>query len=78
MENPVADIIPDDLFSKLDQLGLINEKGIRDYQIRKQFKELRNQIPASAAIDRLRDLYPYLQYDTIRKIVYQSRFNQID
>ncbi|MCK6600470.1 MAG: hypothetical protein L6Q77_01475 [Bacteroidetes bacterium] len=73
MNNPVADILPDDLFLKLRTLGLINEKGIRDLEIKKRFRELRTQMAASEVIESLRNEYPYLQYDTIRKIVYQTR-----
>lgn len=71
-QNPLADLISDEIYELLDSRGLINEKSVRDYQIRKKFKTLREQkVSASDAIDRLREDYPYLQFDTIRKIVYQ-------
>lgn len=70
--NPLADLISDDIYDLLESRGLINEKSVRDYQIRKKFKQLRSsKISASEAIDTLRTEYPYLQFDTIRKIVYQ-------
>jgi hypothetical protein len=70
--NPIADLISDEVYELLDSRGLINEKSVRDHQIRKRFKSLRaNKISASNAIDTLREEYPYLQFDTIRKIVYQ-------
>ncbi|MAT58081.1 MAG: hypothetical protein K8F60_02335 [Melioribacteraceae bacterium] len=70
--NPLNDLISDEIFELLDSKGLINEKSVRDYTIRRKFKELRaNEVSASDAIDTLRDEYPYLQFDTIRKIVYQ-------
>jgi hypothetical protein len=70
--NPLSDLINDDVYVLLESKGLINEKSVRDYQIRKKFKDLRLQrISASDAIDVLREEYPYLQFDTIRKIVYQ-------
>jgi MOSC domain-containing protein YiiM len=51
---------------------LIDEKAVRDYQIRKKFKQLRSgKLSAGDAIDAIRAEYPYLQFDTIRKIVYQ-------
>lgn len=50
MYNPVADIISDDLFSRLRELGLINEKGIRDLLIKQRFRELRKRMPASEVI----------------------------
>lgn len=70
--NPLSDLISDEIFELLNSRGLINEKSLRDYQIRKRFKKLRkDKISAAEAIDELRKEYPYLQFDTIRKIVYR-------
>ena len=70
--NPLAELISDDLFRMLEEHDLLSEKGIRDYQIRTKFRALRNRdIPAYDAIEQLREDYPYLQFDTIRKIVYK-------
>ena len=72
--NPIAELISDDLYSLLTSRGLIDEKSVRDYIIRKKFKDLRaKKVSASNAIEALREEYPYLQFDTIRKIVYQPR-----
>ena len=72
IENPLSDLISDDIYDLLDIHGLIDEKAVRDYQIRKKFKQLRaGKISAGDAIDTIREDYPYLQFDTIRKIVYQ-------
>ena len=74
MTNPLSELINDEVYSLLNSKGLINEKSVRDYQIRKKFKELRaEKWSASDAIDTLREEYPYLQFDSIRKIVYQAR-----
>ncbi|MBA4407492.1 hypothetical protein C0389_09470 [bacterium] len=72
--NPIAELINDDVYTLLTSRGLIDEKSVRDYLIRKKFKDLRaKKISASNAIEVLREEYPYLQFDTIRKIVYQPR-----
>ena len=72
IDNPLSDLISDDIYELLNSQGLIDEKSVRDYQIRKKFKNLRDKkLSASDAIDALREEYPYLQFDTIRKIVYQ-------
>ncbi|MFA7227857.1 MAG: hypothetical protein WC061_02385 [Melioribacteraceae bacterium] len=72
--NPIAELINDDVYTLLTSRGLIDEKSVRDYLIRKKFKDLRaKKISASNAIEALREEYPYLQFDTIRKIVYQPR-----
>lgn len=70
--NILAEILTDEQFSTLRRLGLLNEKALRDFHIRKVFKELRNQhLSAHHAIERLQSMYSYLQFDTLRKIVYQ-------
>lgn len=72
LENPLSELISDDIFELLNSHGLIDEKAVRDYQIRKKFKQLRSsKVSAGDAIDAIREEYPYLQFDTIRKIVYQ-------
>ena len=72
IDNPLNDLISDDIYELLSSHGLIDEKSVRDYQIRKKFKQLRaTKISAGDAIDVIREEYPYLQFDTIRKIVYQ-------
>lgn len=70
--NPLSDLISDDVFALLEHHNLLSEKGIRDYKIRMKFKSLREQeVPACDAIEQLREEYPYLQFDTVRKIVYK-------
>ena len=70
--NPLSDLINDSTYHVLKSRNLINEKSVRDYLIRQRFKKMRQQkISATSAIETLREEYPYLQFDTIRKIVYQ-------
>ena len=72
IDNPLSELISDYIFDLLDSHGLIDDKAVRDYQIRKKFKQLRSgKFSAGDAIDAIREEYPYLQFDTIRKIVYQ-------
>jgi len=72
IDNPLNDLISDDIYELLSNHGLIDEKSVRDYRIRKKFRQLRStKISAGDAIDVIREDYPYLQFDTIRKIVYQ-------
>jgi hypothetical protein len=72
IENPLSDLISDEIYELLGSHGVIDEKAVRDYQIRKRFKQLRaTKISAGDAIDTIRQDYQYLQFDTIRKIVYQ-------
>lgn len=72
-DNPIPDLINDEVYNLLSNRGLINEKSVRDYLIKKRFRDMReSSVRASVAIDSLREEYPYLQFDTIRKIVYQS------
>lgn len=76
LKNPIPELISDEIYNILMQHKLIDEKAVRDYLIRKKFKELRaKKISAGDAIDFIRQEYPYLQFDTIRKIVYQVSKN---
>ena len=72
IENPLSNLVSDDIYELLDSHDVIDEKAVRDYQIRRRFKQLRaTKISAGDAIDTIRQDYQYLQFDTIRKIVYQ-------
>lgn len=69
--NPLSDLISDDVWQLLNSNGLIHEKSVRDYQIRKKFFALKARgISSTDSILALRNEYPYLQFDTLRKIVY--------
>ncbi len=71
LENPLNDLISDDIYDLLNSRGFINQNAARDHFIRKRFKSMRaTRISASDAIDELRKDYPYLQFETIRQIVY--------
>ncbi|MDH7515161.1 MAG: hypothetical protein QHI48_04715 [Bacteroidota bacterium] len=71
IENPLRDLIDDKTFEDLYRHNLFNEKALRDYKIRRMFKDMRRFMSAGDAIDKIREEYPYLQFDTVRKIVYQ-------
>ena len=69
--NPLSELISSDVYTLLAKHELLSEKGVRDFKIRAQFRSLRErEVPAFEAIEELRVEYPYLQFDTIRKIVY--------
>lgn len=69
--NPISELISDEIFYLLKDKNLINEKNLRDYQIKKKFKTLRTKSYSSTeAIESIRQDYPYLQFDSIRKIIY--------
>jgi hypothetical protein len=71
-ENPLAELISDDVYEVLETHQLLNEKSVRDFQIRRKYRALReDDVPAYDAIEKLRDEYPYLQFDTLRKIIYR-------
>jgi hypothetical protein len=72
MRNPIRDIVSDEILSTLRAHRLLDEKQIRDYHIRHLFKVARDKrLSATDAIEDVQKEYPYLQFDTIRKIVYK-------
>jgi len=71
-DNPLSGLVADEVYEVLAEHRLLSEKGVRDFQIRQKFRDYRyDNIPAYEAIEQLRREYPYLQFDTIRKIVYK-------
>lgn len=74
MPNPLEGLVSDDVYRILSEHDVLSDKGVRDFQIRRQFRALRtDETPAADAIESLREQYPYLQFDTLRKIVYGLR-----
>ena len=70
--NPLSGLVSDEVYHTLAENNLLSEKGVRDFQIRTRFRRLRERdVSAVDAIEELRHSYPYLQFDTIRKIVYR-------
>lgn len=77
MQNPLKKHLTDDAFQFLIENNLLREKGLRDFHIRKQFNNLKKNHPTYLVIEKIQDDYPYLQYETIRKIIYQKPGMQI-
>ena len=72
--NPLAGLVSDEVYKALVDHNVLDHKGVRDYQLRRAYRALRRKdTPAGEAIEMLREQYPYLQFDTIRKIVYGLR-----
>src|ERR1051325_4565668 len=71
--NPVKELIPDEVFQLLRTHDLISEMGIRNYVIRQQYHAIRegSNVTTAQAMLKIQEIYPYLQLDTIRKIVYR-------
>lgn len=74
MRNPICQIISDETFSALLSLNLLNQKALRDLEIKRRYLYLREHgYRSSEAIESLLEEYKYLQYDTVRKIIYGVR-----
>lgn len=71
-KNPLKDFISDTAYDMLLKYGLLNENRVRNYIIQKRYKELREQkIRSGEVIEKIRQEYPYLQFDSIRKIIFE-------
>ena len=56
LSNPISDLISDEIYDLLVSRGLVNERAVRDYIIRKKFKTLRAQkLRTGDAIDSIRE-----------------------
>jgi hypothetical protein len=69
--NPLNDLITDETYELLNSRGLFDETSVRDRLIRRKFRMMRDQkYTVGDAIEILLTEYPYLQFDTIKKIVH--------
>jgi hypothetical protein len=74
--NPLADLISDEIYSLLSSLYLIDEVSVRDYLIRKKFRQLKDKnTRTNEAVEIIMQEFPNLQFDTIKKIVYHPQRN---
>lgn len=72
--NPIANIVPDNMFHTLLGMNLLNKKTIRDIEMKRKYLCLRREgISSIDSIELLLQEYPYLQFDTLRKIIYSVR-----
>lgn len=77
LTNPLADLISDEVYSLLSSHYLIDEVSVRDYLIRKKFRQMKeNNIRTNDAVESLMDEFPHLQFDTIKKIIYHPQRNR--
>lgn len=75
--NPIADLVSDEVYSLLSSLYIIDEVSVRDYLIRKKFKQLKEkQVRTNDAVEIIMKEFPNLQFDTIKKIVYHPQRNR--
>lgn len=75
-QNPLSELISDEIYELLESRNLINQKSVRDYKIRKSFEALREKkLSTNDAIEQIQKEYPYLQFDSIRKIIYNRQHN---
>ncbi len=74
MSNPIHQIVSDELYDTLVRLNLLNQKVLRDFEIKRTYLCLRREGRRSAeAIEKVLENYPYLQFDTVRKIIYSVK-----
>lgn len=73
INNPIPDLISDEVYELLMKEGLLNETGIRNYLIQTKFRELKDlNVSSTEAIGIIKNEYPQLEQDTINKIVYKK------
>ena len=68
--NPYVKIISDEQFEALQSIGALNERKVRNSAMRTKYRDLRKTNRQSVCMDLLMNEYPYLCWDSVRKIVY--------
>lgn len=77
--NPVHFLLDDQQFQLLAELNLLNKKLLRDLEIRRQYHQMRARgLTFSEALESLLSDYPYLQPDTLRKLIYSREVSRIE
>ena len=69
-ENPICDLIDDETFTRLYELGLLDEIAVRNVAIKRGFARLRQEADATEAIAELARIY-YRSFSRIREIIYK-------
>jgi hypothetical protein len=68
--NPLADIISDKAYQELYRRGLLNKLGVRNHRIKNIVAYQKSMgMEEADAIDKARESFPYLIFETVRKIV---------
>jgi hypothetical protein len=77
--NPVQFLLDDHQYQLLAELNLLNKKLLRDLEIRRKYHALRsNAVSFQDALESLLTEYPYLQPDTLRKLIYSPAVSRIE
>lgn len=77
--NPVQFLLNDQQFQLLTELNLLNKKLLRDLEIRGKYHTLKAEgVSFLEALDYLLQEYPYLQPDTLRKLIYSPAVTRIE
>ncbi|MGE5401498.1 MAG: hypothetical protein ACM3S2_13940 [Ignavibacteriales bacterium] len=71
--NPLSDLISNDVFELLTIEGLLNKKKVREYQIQLKYRQLRtSDISVPDAMSLLLEEFPDLSFEVINKLLYQK------
>lgn len=69
--NHIPELISDEVHAVLVEHRLLDEVGVRNYLIKKEFLEYRSRgMRVDDCLDRLSIKYKYIQPETIRRIAY--------
>lgn len=75
-KNPIYELVDDETFSRLFDLGMLNEIAVRNVEIKQEFARLRQEASSTEAIAELaRRVYraptPHrLSFSQVKKIIY--------
>jgi hypothetical protein len=76
--NPLYKFISNEIYEILWSEGFLNERAIRDYYLKQQFQKLKKKHSPREIFMMLREEFPYLSVDTVRKIIYSKNGNKIE
>lgn len=71
--NVLSNLISDEIYFLLQKNNFFDKVEVRNYVIRQDYHFLRGKgVSTEKCVEKLQNQYPYLSYDTVKKIAYSS------
>ena len=70
MKNKIPELIPDEVYELLHKKQLFHKINLRNYLLKRDFKDMKKKMSTDKAIDRLKKQHPDLSYATLIDYIY--------
>ena len=70
MKNKIPELIPDEVYQLLQKNQLFHKINLRNYLLKRDFKDMKKRMSTDKAIDKLKKQHPDLSYATLIDYIY--------